>query len=74
MACVQAMAWYALLHYAYLITYDQILGISKCWQEAWHSGQVIRIDDALLRLHEVSYALLQVQVQIYSSIEASRTT
>lgn len=64
----------ALLHSTYLIAYDEILGISERWQNAGHCGQVIRIDDALLRLHEVSYALLQVQMYIYGSIEASGTT
>lgn len=70
--CIHAS--FALLHSSYLIAYNKILGIGKRWQDAWHCGQVICVDDALLRLHELSYALLQVQMYIDGSIEASGTT
>ena len=58
---------------AHLITYDEILCAGKGWQYARYCSQVIGINDAFLRAHELGNFLLQGEMHINGAIETPGT-
>lgn len=57
-----------------LVGKDDVATLRVGWNGAGDGGEAVRVDDALLALHILGQALLELQVHVDGAVEAARTT